>query len=314
MSSSQQAELVSVTKIWDQAPHNAFTDLVRFKNRWICTFRESDMHVYGINGRIRVLESDDGHTWRSAALLAEEGFDLREGELSITPNGRLMKVGCGSVYEGEILKSFQSRVFFSNDGRTWTKPQPVLTEGQWLWRVAWHDGTCYGITKGYVNATKVLDGKPRLVASTDGVNWETIAHLDVTGQPTETAVRFKPDGTMIALVRREGGTQNGWIGVSRPPYTQWKWSETAHPLGGPNFIILPDGSMIAGTRSYPGGWKTMLCRMSETSLDRILTLPSDRDCSYTGLVWHDGLLWVTYYSMHEADKACIYLAKVRLEQ
>ena len=120
MSSSQQAELVSVTKIWDQAPHNAITDLVRFKGRWICTFRESDMHVYGINGRIRVLESDDGDSWRSAALLADEGFDLREGELSITPDGRLMKVGCGSVYQGETLKSFQSRVFFSDDGRTWT--------------------------------------------------------------------------------------------------------------------------------------------------------------------------------------------------
>ncbi len=28
---SPKPELVSVRKIWDQAPHNAFTDLIRFK-------------------------------------------------------------------------------------------------------------------------------------------------------------------------------------------------------------------------------------------------------------------------------------------
>ena len=30
-----------------------------------------------------------------------------------------------------------------------------------------------------------------------------------------------------------------------------------------------------------------------------------------GLVWHAGLLWVSYYSSHEG-KTSIYLAKVRL--
>ena len=42
-----------------------------------------------------------------------------------------------------------------------------------------------------------------------------------------------------------------------------------------------------------------------------LKLPSGGDTSYAGLVWHDGLLWVSYYSSHEG-KTSIYLAKVRL--
>src|SRR5205085_7380324 len=45
----------------------------------------------------------------------------------------------------------------------------------------------------------------------------------------------------------------------------------------------------------------------------VLTLPSGGDTSYAGLVWHEGLLWVSYYSSHEG-KASIYLAKVRLPQ
>jgi hypothetical protein len=54
--------LVSVTRIWDGGAHNAFTDLIRWRNRWYCTFREGDAHVGG-DGRIRVLVSDDGETW-----------------------------------------------------------------------------------------------------------------------------------------------------------------------------------------------------------------------------------------------------------
>jgi hypothetical protein len=40
------------------------------------------------------------------------------------------------------------------------------------------------------------------------------------------------------------------------------------------------------------------------------TLPG-RDTSYAGMVLHQGLLWISYYSSHE-EKTCIYLAKVRL--
>ena len=36
----QAPSLVSVQKIWDQGPHNAFTDLLRFHNEWFCAFRE----------------------------------------------------------------------------------------------------------------------------------------------------------------------------------------------------------------------------------------------------------------------------------
>ena len=47
------------------------------------------------------------------------------------------------------------------------------------------------------------------------------------------------------------------------------------------------------------------------ALTEFLTLPSGGDTSYAGLVWHEGLLWMSYYSSHEG-KTSIYLAKVRL--
>ena len=35
-----QPKLLEVQKIWDRAPHNAFTGLTRFNDRWYLTFRE----------------------------------------------------------------------------------------------------------------------------------------------------------------------------------------------------------------------------------------------------------------------------------
>ena len=51
-------ELVSLEKIWDRGEHNAFTDLIRWREKWYCTFRESEAHVGG-DGQLRVLESTD---------------------------------------------------------------------------------------------------------------------------------------------------------------------------------------------------------------------------------------------------------------
>ncbi len=313
--SDAKPELVSVEKIWDQGPHNAFTDLIRFQNRFYCCFREALAHVGG-DGTIRILVSDDGNKWTSAALLAEKGIDLRDPKLSITADGRLMVVAGGSVYGGTTkLKGRQPRVAFSRDGRNWTPTRRILEEGDWLWRVTWHEGTAWGVAyrteplkTGSGNRS---DWLVTLCRSSDGVDWKRVKDLEVPDRPNETTLRFTADGEMIALMRREAGNKHGWIGRSRPPYTDWSWTDCGHRLGGPNFIILPDGSMWAGSRHYPGGAKTVLAKMTPTSYQPVLTLPSGGDTSYPGLVWHDGLLWMSYYSSHEG-KTSIYLARIRL--
>ena len=144
------------------------------------------------------------------------------------------------------------------------------------------------------------------------MKYDLVTHLDVPGHPNETTLRVLPDGEMIALVRREGGNTLGWIGRSQAPYTKWTWKETAHRLGGPNFIRLPDGTLWAAGRSYPGGAKSVLARMTrEGGYAPALTLASGGDTSYPGLVWHNGLLWMSFYSSHEG-KSAIYLAKIQV--
>ncbi len=323
-------ELVGdVQKIWDQGKHNAFTDLIRFKDQWYCTFREADAHVGG-DGKLRVLVSQDGKKWESAALVTEKEIDLRDPKFSITADGRLMIVAGGSVYEGTKLLGRQPRVVFSKDGKEWSAPQKVLEEGEWLWRVTWHDGKCYGVSynaaqrdskdaKDAANTGKAPAGpaewKLKLFSSADGVKFQLVTHLDVPGHPNETTLRFLPNGEMVALVRREGGSRNGWVGVSKSPYKEWQWKELPARIGGPNFLFPPDANTptLAAVRLYDGKVRTALGILEpvEGKFKESLALPSGGDTSYAGLVWHDGLLWVSYYSTHEG-KSAIYLAQVKV--
>src|SRR3546814_8892868 len=103
----QQAPDVTVTEIWNESPHNAFTDLIRFDGKFYCSFREGAAHVpdgEGTDGVVRIISSVDGDNWESVAVLAKEGLDLRDPKLSITPSGQLMVLMGGSIYAGSQLR------------------------------------------------------------------------------------------------------------------------------------------------------------------------------------------------------------------
>jgi len=316
-----ELELVSVKKIWDEAPHSAFGDLIRFDDRWFCVFREGKWHVARPgeedDGRLRVISSKGGEQWKSEALITENGIDLRDPHLSITADGRLMIVAGGSEYPAGKYAGRQPRVVFSKDGRNWSTPQRVLEQGHWLWRVTWHKGRAYGVSK-YGSASQELAENPRrqrLVTSTDGVRWDSITELKVPGGD-ETTLRFLPDDRVVALMRRTSEEGNiAWIGSSAPPYKEWQWKPSGMFIGGPNFIVLKQDRMVAGGRVFSGGDTkkpaTMLGMLTTDRFVPVLALPSGGDTSYPGFVFHDGLLWTMYYSSHEG-KTAIYLAKIRL--
>jgi hypothetical protein len=297
--------LVESRRIWDAAPHNAFTDLTRFKDRWYCVFREGATHV-APDGKLRVLESADGGGWASAALVALGGADLRDPKVCVTPGGKLMLIGAAVRVAGGV-KSHQTMAWYSDDGRTWDGGTDVGEKDFWLWRVTWHGDTAYGV--GYPTARP---GAVRLYSSGDGRHFETlVASLFAEGEPNEHALVFDKDGTCRCLLRRDGGTRTGQLGTSSPPYKQWAWKDLGQQIGGPAMIRLPDGRLVAGVRLYDGRVRTSLCLVDaeKGTLAEALALPSGGDTSYPGLVFHDGLLWVSYYSSHEG-KTSIYVAKV----
>ena len=304
-----EPELLEVRRIWDEAPHNAFTDLVRFRDRWYCVFREGKAHV-SPDGSLRVIVSEDGETWESAALISSDLGDLRDAKIVVTPDDRLMLSGAVALRAASVTKHW-SLVWFSEDGTHWSDAVKVGDPGIWLWRVTWHRDTAYGI--GYSTGARRFI---RLYKSDGGEAFDVLVKdLAVPGYPNETSILFDEDDSALCLLRRDPfrNSSTAQLGHSEPPYTEWTWTDLGVRIGGPHMIRLPDGRIVAAMRLYDGSTRTSLSWLDPEAgtLEEFLTLPSGGDTSYPGLVYHEGVLWVSYYSSHEG-KTAIYLAKVRL--
>lgn len=306
--------------IWDRAVDNEFTDLIRFRDRFFCVFREG-LHHTSPDGKTRVLSSADGVTWREEALLSLEGRDLRDPKLSITPDGKLMLCTAAVIPEPYDLRS---HVCFSDDGHRWGDLIPVdLPEGEWLWRVTWHEDKAYTVTRNLNDETRKLRNyRTRLYTSEDGVHYDVLVPTlyDVSG-PNESTVRFGPEGTCYCLSRRHPPELVAALGASRPPYREWSWKPLDYFVGGPNFIRIPSGPWLASGRlrftdagSKRAKSQTAICRLDveRGKLTPVARLPGAG--GYCGMVWHDGKLWVTTYSNHEGKKNRIYLAELMPRQ
>jgi hypothetical protein len=308
---SPAAKPLPVAKIWDQAPHNAFTDLVRFQGRWFCTFREGKDHV-SPDGALRVITSTDGVKWESAALITSKTSDLRDPKLTITPDGQLMLYAAEALHD-RSRHSHQSLVWFSRDGRTWSEKHPIGDPDFWIWRITWHKGVAYGIGYGCAKDLSI-----RLYTSKDGKKFETLVErLYDKGYPNETGLVFVGD-TAYCLLRRDGagkGNNTAMLGIAQPPYTKWDWKDLGVPIGGPHLIQLPDGRFVAAVRLLDKRVRTSLCWLDPQAgtLTEFHTLPSGGDTSYAGLALHQDQLWISYYSSHEG-KTSIYLAKMPLDR
>lgn len=303
----KKAELLSVYKIWDQAQHNAFTDLIRYDDKWLCAFREGKGHVSD-DGMIRIIASKDAVNWDSWAHLQMVGVDLRDPKICITPEGKLMLTTAGA-YRDQKPVLHESFSWMTRDGNNWEGPFRIGEKNMWLWRVTWQKGTAYSV--GYET-----DGEKfvRLYQSKDGKNFQPLVHkLFADGYPNETGFEFLPDDTALCLLRRDGGKASGQLGTAKAPYTDWKWKDLGVKIGGPTLLRLPEGKMVAGVRLYDGKVRTALVEIDANAgkLIELLALPSAGDSSYPGLVWHEGKLFMSYYSSHEG-KTAIFLATVKL--
>ena len=308
--SAGDMELVESRQIWDRAPHNAFTDLLRHDGRWYCVFREGKAHV-SPDGALRVITSTNGKDWQSLALIKSPKFDLRDAKITVTPNGELMLNGAGMIADAKV-RYYSFSWFSGDDGASWSDAHPIGDPGFWLWRAHWHDDAVYSM--GYNTQRDRSKRTMKFYRSKSGQKFETL--IDQVSCPKgcgEDKILFLKDGSAICLLRHETGDKMAQFGESKAPFTQWTWRDMNYRIGGPNMIQLPDGRIVAATRLYNGGARTSLSWLDPKTakLTEALRLPSGGDTSYAGMVLHDGLLWISYYSSHEG-KTKIYLAKVRI--
>jgi hypothetical protein len=318
---------IRITKVWDKEKHNAFPDMVQFKDYFYITFREGGNHVGNENnGRVRVIRSKNKKEWESVALFDLDEEDVREARLSVRPDGTLMAIVAAGVYKDGKYLTLAPFVSFSNKwGKDFSKPEKATFSNEitpsldWIWRVTWHKGIGYGIM--YTANYKTVDGKrartmfAQLLSTKDGKHYDKVPGIEIDGSPNESTIRFDKNGKMYILVRRETEDQMGVLAVSDFPYKTWNYHKLNIRLGGPNFQFLGKDRLIIGSRLHEGRTAStaMLVTDLEGKIIKTIKLPSGGDNSYPGMILDKKQLWVAYYSSHEG-KATIYLAQIPLEE
>ncbi len=312
--------LIDTLKIWDQAPHNAFTDLIHFNGSFYCVFREARYHTWDDSSVLRLLKSVDGEHWSSVATfrsLIAEYPDIRDPKLAETPDGRLMLIAAVARIDGGV---YQTLVSFSPDGNEWGESTSIGEVNMWIWDITWHEGVAYGV--GYYTKSDT-SCFTRLYASQDGMNFSVLVDtLFSASRPSETSIVFLEDHTAVCLIRRDfdeaDPVANAQLGLADPPYTEWSFVDAGTRLGSPSLLRLTDDHIFMGARLYNNWARTALLRLDieQHKLTEFLSLArstdSKGDAAYPGLVFHDDYLWVSYYSSDPVETA-VYLAKVQLK-
>jgi hypothetical protein len=210
---------------------------------------------------------------------------------------------------GSNFPRTQSLAWFSHDGRVWSEAAEVGEPNVWLWRVTWQRGRAFGI--GYSATGRQF---ARLYISHDGLHYAALGDdLFGKGLASEGSLLFLEDDTALCLLRRDEKGASSLLGSARPPYRLWNWKDLGLRLGGANLMQLADGRMVAAGSLDSGDGRMVLCWLDPQAgtLKQFLALPSGGDTGGPGLVFEDGLLWVSYHSSHQG-KTGIYLAKVDL--
>lgn len=304
----KQCELLSVQRISGDAQHSAFTDLVWWNDRWVCTFREATQHVGGpADSRICIMESRDSENWQVASKLRSEAGDVRAGKIAVMSDNRIVLLTAIGAKDGD--KSYhQPLSFHSDDLKNWNGPTEVGDRNCWMWGINWHGGAGYSIGYGTDGPRYV-----RLYRTTDGINFESIVdNFNIpVAYPNESSITFAQDGRAYALLRCD--PDEAFIGMAPPPYTQWEWKQLDTRIGGPEMIVLPDGRLIAAGRLYDDPVRTSLIWIDPdtATATECLTLPSGGDTSYPSLVFRNDILYMSYYASHE-EKTAVYFAKIKL--
>lgn len=297
-----KVQMIQHRMIAGRAPHSAYTDLARFHDRWFLVFREGSQVVHP-DGALRLLTSSDGDSWTSVALVSVPEADLRYPALSAAPDDRLV-LTAAAVRPGQGASTL---IWHSFDGREWMGPETAGEPGEVFGRFGWYLG------RGYAMAHNTSAAAPlKLYTSTPGLYVSVHApSVAVAGRAEDAALLFQPDGSAVCLVNREGAT--ALLGRSRSPFRGWTWKDSGRTIVGANLIRLPDGRVLGAGRLVDDTVRTSLFWVDADAgaVSEFYALPSSGDTGYPGLAFHDGLLWVSYYSSHEG-RASVYLAKLRL--
>jgi len=323
-------EVSNVRRVFHNGEHNAFTDLVRFKDKFYLTFRRCpDGHPVHPTASVIVLVSDDAAEWQQVHRFRVKHRDTRDPHFLIFQHK--LFVLTGTWYSGETsipreaydLNKHLGFAAWSEDGVKWHSPVMLEgTFGHYIWRAATFGEQAYlcGRRKAGFDALPRGEGRQvesLLLESDDGLIWRKRAVFQEL-EGDETAFLFEPSGAIVGVGRR--GSQTAQLLRSKPPYTNWERKDLERYVGGPLIARWGERLVVGGRKSTGGrGAKTALYWLINDELHEFAELPSGGDNSYPGIIALSGTkALVSWYSSHgkniQGDPiTAIYLADLHLK-
>jgi hypothetical protein len=321
--------VTNVRRAFHNGEHNAFTDLVRFQDRFYLTFRSCpDGHMVHASASVIVLESADAQTWEQVHCFHVAKRDTRDPHFLVLRD-RLF-VYTGTWYSGDTtiapadydLNLHLGFAVWSEDGRAWHGPVMLEgTFGHYIWRAATHGDRAFLCGRRKIGFEVTARGEGRdveslMLESADGLTWHKRAVFqEIRGD--ETAFLFESNGSLVGIGRSQDKAQ---LLRSAPPYQVWQRTELDRNVGGPLIARWGDRVVVGGRKSVDDrGPKTSLYWLDGDQLREFAELPSGGDNSYPGFVaLSDTRALVSWYASHELDAAghpltAIYLAELEIE-
>ncbi len=323
-------KVTNVRRVFHNGEHNAFTDLVRFREKLYLTFRSCpDGHMVHPTSSIVVLASDDARHWQQVHRFHVPKRDPRDPHFLVFKEK--LFVFTGTWYSGETtlplgeydLNKHLGYAVWTADGSSWSAPLLLEgTFGHYIWRTSSYDGKAYLCGRRKRNFAMEPRGEGRevesaMLESDDGLVWRTRT-LFQTVQGDETAFLFEEDGAIFAIGRRGG--DNAQLLRSQPPYERWERKDLDRYIGGPLLTRWGNRYVVGGRKSSgERGPKTAMYWLIGDELREFAELPSGGDTSYPGFVAVDDEHAVmSWYSSHEKDEqgktiTAIYLADLEVD-
>jgi hypothetical protein len=228
--------------------HNAFTDLIYWREAWYLAYRQAQSHAPRALGSIQILRSRDAETWKPVQTVTAPGGDARDPKFIRPARGALGLV-CGVYYPAlgttpalpirpRTPYHLISNVTYTQNGTAWSTLEQAYRPNYWLWSTlpmpvpqdedALQGTYLYGAAYHFGeegDAQSIV-----LLRSTYGYGWMTMQTIYSGFDEPSEPVLFQPDlrTTDLACLVRTG--KNLQLGRAAAPYLDWTWTDLGMPV------------------------------------------------------------------------------------
>ena len=218
----------SIKVIHDDGRHNAFTTMVRWRNKYWLVFRKATHHR-SVDGRIMIMNSVDLENWSDPVCVIDTHIDDRDPTVYVWDDQLFVASLSLARDWTEGVASFDKLIisYFSqsSDGVDWTEPRPLTPEDHTLWWTCRGEDRVFGSVQVRPSVTTTERRcRAELWESVNGTDWKKVSVISQAHEPNEVAMVPTEQGSLLAFVRHEDKApyNRPEILISEPPFQKWE--------------------------------------------------------------------------------------------